>query len=553
MNVKTLKIIAFVLAVVLTVGCLAACGNKAENPADSSAPVSSGSASGESSAESGEITPNEDPIPLSSKKPAFSVSDSTLTMDEMLKTYRGYTNYRIKQIKETKSAIKPEKGGRAFYFSSIHGNDNNNGLSESKPIKSISKIETIGLKPGDVVYLERGSIWRTPFVAPSSHIKYTAYGSGAKPQLYASPANYANESLWKQTDAKNIYCISNVGNADIGAVIFNNGEKCGVKCTIRTEASGTYNHTTGERYNSYKDLTGNLHFYHDRSTGKLYLRCNEGNPGKIFKDIEMNIKQNIITVAGEYNTFDNICFKYTGAHGIKAMNHDNSDGLTVQNCEFYWIGGSILSDSFLGRNYPTRYGNGVEIYGDAHKYTVNNCYFYEIYDTAVTFQSDTAPGNTHVEMQDIKVTNNVMEYCTWGVEYFLDGGDDADCFLENVSIDNNLMWYAGFGALPEQRTDIRAEGHIKGWTTSDNNCKGNFTITNNLFAMGISTIIQVGAERTSDLPRFSGNTYIQSTTRQLGYSIKNGDPMRRGSFTNVRDYIVSNFFDKKAQIVYVKE
>ena len=44
-------------------------------------------------------------------------------------------------------------------------------------------------------------------------------------------------------------------------------------------------------------------------TGPLYLRCDNGNPGKIFKDIEFNTPEHIIRNGGNYTTFDNLCIK----------------------------------------------------------------------------------------------------------------------------------------------------------------------------------------------------------------------------------------------------
>ena len=77
---------------------------------------------------------------------------------------------------------------------------------------------------------------------------------------------------------------------------------------------------------------------------------------------------------GDDITVDNLCLKYTGVHGVGA---GTVNDLTVQNCEFGWIGGSV--QGVLGSNkYETRFGNAVEIYGGCENYTVQNNYIYQI-------------------------------------------------------------------------------------------------------------------------------------------------------------------------------
>ena len=63
---------------------------------------------------------------------------------------------------------------------------------------------------------------------------------------------------------------------------------------------------------------------------------------------------------------DNLCLKYGDCHGVGS---GTNEGLTITNCEFGWIGGSIQGESIFGRNHPTRFGNAVEIYGGCDGYS----------------------------------------------------------------------------------------------------------------------------------------------------------------------------------------
>lgn len=82
---------------------------------------------------------------------------------------------------------KYEKGvGTAYYVDSINGDDNNEGISEEKPFKSLKKVNEIYLKPGDSILLKKGSIFDDQQLTPKGrgtekdHILIGSYGSGDK-------------------------------------------------------------------------------------------------------------------------------------------------------------------------------------------------------------------------------------------------------------------------------------------------------------------------------------------------------------------------------------
>ena len=458
----------------------------------------------------------------------------TLTESEVVSKYRGYTDWRIYSIRTAKDEIKPAEGCTAYYVSN-RGSTKNDGLSPETPLATINNLEKIKLKlkAGDVIYFERGSVFRGQLLADVAGVTYAAYGEGKKPEIYASPRNAAEKDDWVQTkENKNVYkyCF-NLGN-DVGTLVFNGGEKHAVKCIIRTEKDGTtYNNTTGDRFDTFADLNENLHFYHDyKETGALYLYCEDGNPGEVFDSIEMCIKSNVIAVKADNVRIDNLCIKYGGAHGIGA---GTRNGLKVTNCEFGWIGGSIQGENLYGRNYPVRYGNGVEIYGGCNDFEVSNCYFYQIYDAAATFQYSKS-GDSQIVMKNVNFSNNVMEYCNYSIEYFLSGGTPETSYMQDIYFTNNLMWYAGYG-LCEQRPNKNADAHIKAWEHT-NSLKGEFKINNNLFAFAKAYLVQSNAEVGSNSPTYSGNTYIQFSSGYLGLS------------GNVQERVAFN----KSKIIFVK-
>jgi hypothetical protein len=75
-----------------------------------------------------------------------------------------------------------------YYVDSIGGNDNNPGDSASRAWKTIAKVNSAALKPGDSVLFSCGQTWRQTLVienngTPEKPITYGSYGAGEKPIL----------------------------------------------------------------------------------------------------------------------------------------------------------------------------------------------------------------------------------------------------------------------------------------------------------------------------------------------------------------------------------
>lgn len=462
------------------------------------------------------------------------ISRATMSAAEVVSKYRGYTDWRIYSIRTAVSASVPEQNGRSFYFSN-NGKPTNSGKSPQEAISNINALARLGLKAGDVVYFECGSLWRAKINLAWEGVTFTSYGTGKKPEFYGSPENAATASHWNKTDAKNIYVYHESITDDVGTIVFNEGEQHAIKHIPVIKNEKSVDNASGEDFAGYKDLKQNFDFYHDNSNGLLYLYYDKGNPGDSFKSIELCTRGNVISVSADHVTIDNLCIKYGGSHGIGS---GSRTGLTVRNCEIGWIGGSIQS-----RNYtsPTRFGNGVEIWDRAYDFTVDNNYFYQIYDAAVTFQYK--GDDSTVEYRNIKFNNNVMDYCNYSIEYFLSDNSNTDSAISDVEFANNLMWYAGSG-FSSQRPD-KSGAHIKSWGHA-NRTDGNFVIKNNLFAFAYDVLVETYSKYGA-APQYSSNTYIQFASRKLGRT----DKMSK-SVGFEAQYIENDFKDKDAKIITVE-
>lgn len=442
------------------------------------------------------------------------------------------TEIRINSIKNTPNMHIPQEA--SVYYISPNGNDNLSGRTPSDAWKSIEKLNNTVLGQNSYVCFERGGIWRGKLYS-QNNVTYTAYGTGEKPKIYASPENAANPQKWTKTDATNVWKYDIV-NTDIGTLVFDEGKAHAIKVILENHANGTtINRTTGEKFDDYHDIKKDLHFYHDHKHNSVYL-YSEQNPAERFSSIEFNAFGHIFVSKFPLQNvcIDNLCLKYCGSHGIGYI---NAYGLHITNCEIGWIGGSIQSGS-------TRYGNGVEVWENCDDYVIDNCYFYQIYDAAVTHQfvmpQEPQYKDYKCYMKNIRYSNNVIEYSNYSIEYFINGiceGNDSGIY--GFTVENNLMWYAGEG-LCRQRPDKTEAAHIKSWT-STNHAK-NYVIKNNLMCLSFNMLMHIcsvspGCDGSNCMPVFENNTVIGRDGDLFGIAELNAKPKRQTYNKNILNYI----------------
>ena len=410
---------------------------------------------------------------------------------------------RVKEIRAS-SGIPLSDGLARYYVSDKTGDDAADGRSPKTAWRTLERLSQEKLPPGAFVLLERGGIYRGAIRACAG-VTYSAYGEGPKPCICGSPEDGANPTKWKQTDNPKVWAYD-IGHQDVGTVVFNGGAAHAVKVLIRTEAKTgrKTDQRTGLPFNSYRDLSRDLDFWHDYyddGTGLLYL-CSEENPGKRFKSIEFNVRRNGVSVGSRSDvTVDNLCIKYVGAHGIGAGTCRN---LTVSNCEFAWIGGSIQMEEGFGRDYPTRYGNAVEVYGGCDGFVVTNCLISQVYDAGVTHQFNVPAdaGTKRYDQKNILYADNVIENCNYSFEWFLRAPESNPSRMENVLVCDNICLDAGSGFC-EERPDTGGAAHVKAWGGPRAGRAVNCVIRDNVFGrsknkvldMGVGFVVERKAER----------------------------------------------------------
>lgn len=466
-----------------------------------------------------------------------------------------------KQSIRNSESVYPTDG--KLYYVSENGCDNNDGLSPATAFRSLEKMNSVQLSEGDTILLERGSFFRGHLALTTPHTTVSAYGKGEKPIICGSPENGAKPHYWSLVEGTTCIYKYYKNISDIGGILFNEGEICAIKRTPHFK-NGMFVNSAGEMYDVKHELKDNYAFFcdvqneidngrpliHDKNKhiGCLYLRCDEGNPGEVFTSIEFFDRGNIVRVGADNVTIDNLCLLYCGTHSIGT---GTRNGLTVRNTEIGWGGGCLQFYTETG--YPVRFGNGIEIYGGCDTFTVENCYIYQIYDAGITHQYHfgSTEGPT-IKHENVTYRDNLIEYCIYNIEYFLEQNGHEDQIMRNVVIENNILRFAGYG----WGSHYPRAAHIKGW--DHRNISEDFIIKNNIFDRSRSMVIHCGVQDAKDLPVLCGNTYIHfaDNDHNLGRYCERGStqfcyPPERMAYTDENVFEVVK--DKDAEVYYVTE
>lgn len=434
----------------------------------------------------------------------------TLSAAELQEKIEELTQKRINEIRNTKTEITV--CGTSYYVSN-NGCDDNDGMTHETAWKTIAKVNEAAdkiLQKGDAVFFKRGDLFRGS-IQTAAGVTYSAYGEGEKPKIYVWDKNSADPALWLKTDVVGVWEYAEAYDIDIGAIVFDDTTYARKVYQSNEEDGRWLDFRAKREFHDYHDLVDDLSFWHssqnsqgEEKTGKLYLRCNAGNPGEIYSEIEMNKKISGVRIGGDGVHVDNLCIAHAGVHGIAS---GKRDGLLVTNCEIKWTGGTIQCPirGYGTRSWPTPFGNAVEIYGEARNYTVDNCYIWQAYDAGVTHQG---PSRCDLACENNNYTNNVITDCVYAVEIFYGEAPEGESFnryFKGTHVDNNILRRGGgFGhdARPDEGVTalIRNGGILKNTT--------DYTVTNNIFDRSREKIVQAGNDGGSKAQYFD-NLFVQ--------------------------------------------
>ena len=344
------------------------------------------------------------------------------------------------------------------YYISSSGNDANSGTSESRPWKSMAKINSFSFSPGDRILFKRGDRWSQELLprssgSPGKSIVIGAYGSGNKPIIAPTSGPYAvNVRIKSYILIENLHVIAPSkghgialrGDARGNEVRYclvegnkSNDSQSGITFSVTLEGKyGTSNKVhNNEVFNFFEGIIGSggmknggvveNNYVHDARPGGedgivakrgdfegLIIRNNEI---KGWRDdgIDLFGGNNVIV---EYNEVHDVASQLNGSgNGIKA----GGAGVKSENCiirynKVYNLNPS--SSNGLKNGISTNGGDKAQIYGNL---------IYNVKGEAITVP---------VESNDITIYHNTA--ISNGKEALYVGG-------KNVTIKNNIFWGGG--------------------------------------------------------------------------------------------------------------
>jgi len=325
--------------------------------------------------------------------------------------------------------------GMTVYYVSEDGDNSNDGLSEETPFKTIKKACT-QITEGDVVRLKRGDTFygtvTTPIREGARPTLFTTYGEGEKPVI--SRYKIAKKGVWEDC-----------GN-DVWRVDLTNEENCTGDVSNRSVNVG-FIKVSGKIYAknafSVEALKDQWDFHWEDKY--VYVKSSKC-PDEVSSDIRFAVEGYCVSDPRNV-VFEDIVFQGSGSHGMAGI----WTNAQVRRCEFRELGGSRLKD----HGEFTRYGNGVECWSDSENVLVEDCYFTQIYDVAMTMQGN----GIKFGWRNITFRNNTVENCQQAFEIWANDDIPGAGFI-NCAFTGNICRNSGYGWSYEVRPDKTNGSHL---------------------------------------------------------------------------------------------
>lgn len=200
----------------------------------------------------------------------------------------------------------------------------------------------------------------------------------------------------------------------------------------------------------------------------------------------------------------NLALKYGGAHGVWGI---WTNDIVLRALDISWMGGGYLYDD-------VRYGNGIEFYdGLDGPVTIENCTIQQVFDAAITFQSNSEWG----DLRNITIKNNTIRNASWSFEYW----NHESGITKNLLFQGNKCYEAGIHWAATQKADPSGIHVSIQWNATTSS---NIKILDNIFDYAKDLHVYV-AENTPNLSaiELANNTYRQPAAEVPAWELFNYD------------------------------
>ena len=425
--------------------------------------------------------------------------------------------------------------GTAYYVSPS-GKPFNDGLT---PETAVSDPYDVNPVSGDAVFFERGGMWRlSRTLFTQEGVTYSAYGEGAKPILTFSPENGADPDKWQ------LYYSDDTGKKiwkyyrdmrEFGSLVldeeymarreyewwtrdahlsmdfvYDEEDPDIVKHDVVFTDVKSIEDTLDENLTAlgrtdYSGFDYPVQVWANPQYGPLYFRCDEGNPGALYRSIEFTGYGDAtdwvcgVVAMAPHAVLDNISVRYSGWASVWTSDLKN-EGVVVQNCEVAF-GGGILHE--MCKADPSgEYGvTGDGVYLLCNNAVIADNYVHDIKGYGITFE-DVRNQQTYEEFDSLTIRGNLIENCGSGI-VLADDANWTSLAFRSLVIEDNIINDMGYGELYSFNFTHNAL-HILDSKMGLNGIE----VRNNVFSRSRETLLSVNRYAEEDI-LFEGNTFIQ--------------------------------------------
>ena len=445
--------------------------------------------------------------------------------------------------------------GTAYYISN-DGDDRAAGTSPDTAWATIGRLNEADLNYGDAVFFRRGDVWRAAQVESRPGVTYSAYGEGEKPGLYGSVENGGGAekwSLWYEGEDGRKIWIYYQPMLDCGAIAltenlaaekvqpFWNGQTYQVLSDLWLTDQGEQaaeEQAALPEFDPTIHLTEDLTFFSQASSGlpdtlpiyllgwvdtgereqycltadgPLYLRCDQGNPGELYGDMEFLSPYAPFDGVQDDVVIDNLALRYTGRNLLSVA--PECEGVLVQHCDLGWGGGCSASyslDTITGYAAGVQRNGGVGGASSSHN-TFRNNYVHETYQEGLGLETAVEFSGTVFDVTDVVIEGNVFYHCSASMLYFnWDEEANPDHQFRNISFRDNYVFYSAMSSWTDNGENV--DGYTTGAFTMDggpNMQDGTVEVRDNVFFASGECLVYIRTYVPEYLPDFEGNCYAQ--------------------------------------------
>ena len=387
---------------------------------------------------------------------------------EDVKNLAADVEFNLHSNLDPKKAEYPLSTGKVYYVSS-NGNDENDGLSISSPLKTLAAVSKLELIAGDSVLFKKGDTFEGKLTLSNlkgeknNPITFASYGDSTEMPIITNTKKYASSSVFTFVNSSNLVI------RDLSFEVYGMNRNTTSSSTCSTGISFQYNHVGDETFEG-------IYVYNNKLVGKSindsYEAFDTNSSGIVFMTLEETHDGSPLNMFnGAYIRYNEVsCFGRVGIQcggwiqekgGQNEMHRNKYLNLHFDNNVVHHIGGIGMyiaagKNSTMDRNH--------------------------IYETGITTDKSMIEGQCgmmYLSAEYSSASFNVIHDCYDANTSWDAMGIDIDWNTDHIEVSYNYIYNcqgSGIGTMANQNCSIKYNRieNCRGETTHD----GSITISN---------------------------------------------------------------------------